>query len=181
MGCLITLTDKDIFSEIEVEEVKIWNIRKTVKVIILNKKNEIALVTDSIYNSCLLPGGGIEEGEDFIQAIFREISEELGPEIVPFIRELFANGKFKELIDLETPEGHIVTYGGIVTEKVCKVLLAKQKDRSFGGFKIIRSNEINKIIDLQTINKDTGVTDEETIAMFRDEKEAVRLAFLKLG
>ena len=125
--------------------------------------------------------GKLEEGEDFIQAIFREISEELGPEIVPFIRELFANGKFKELIDLETPEGHIVTYGGIVTEKVCKVLLAKQKDRSFGGFKIIRSNEINKIIDLQTINKDTGVTDEETIAMFRDEKEAVRLAFLKLG
>ena len=60
-------------------------------------------------------------------------------------------------------------------------LVNKPKTKSFGGFKIISSSDVSKIVDIKTINKETGVSNETTIAMFPDEKEAVRLAFEKLS
>lgn len=47
--------------------------RPTVKVLILNDKNEVLII-----NNGLLPGGGIEDGEDDITALRREIIEEVG-------------------------------------------------------------------------------------------------------
>jgi len=125
--------------------------------------------------------GELEESENFIQALLREAKEELGEEIVPIIKTLSKKGQLVELVNLETPEKHVITYGGILEEKVWKKLLEKQKSPSFGGFRIIKQDEIKKISNLQISDRITGTTDENIIAMFPDEKEAIKLAFDKLS
>lgn len=56
--------------------IKEWEIRKTVKIILLNKKKEIALVTNPIHKCYLLPGGGINDKENLWSAANRECCEE---------------------------------------------------------------------------------------------------------
>lgn len=76
MTYLITLKDKDIFPDKEVAEVSEWTPRRTVKIIIKNSEGKIALVTNPIHNCFLLPGGGIDEGEEIFAAADRESREE---------------------------------------------------------------------------------------------------------
>ncbi len=124
--------------------------------------------------------GGLEEGEDFMQALLREVKEELGDEIVLFIKKLKGAGQLKEICHYETPERQTVIYGTIAGEDILKMMLKKEKNDSFGGFKIIRQDEIEKIVDLKNINREIGAT-EEIIAMFPAAKKAVEIAFEKLG
>ena len=124
--------------------------------------------------------GKLEEGEDFLQALLREVKEELGEEIVPIIKRLSDSGELKELSNYDTPEKQIITYGAIVVEDVLKTLLEKEKTDSFGGFKLIKYNEVEKILDIQKFDKTIGVAEENIIAMFLDEAETVKIAFKKL-
>ena len=127
--------------------------------------------------------GGLKGEENFLQALLREIREELGEEGTLVILALFdmKEGQLTRLVDDDRPEKQSVTYGGIVKEYVLDTLVAKEKGPTFGGFKVIYRHEVDQIVDLRTFDKTTGVTDEDVIAMFSDEKEAVRLAFEKLG
>lgn len=125
--------------------------------------------------------GGLEEGEDFTQALFREVQEELGDEILKVVKKLYDAGKVVELINKNGSEKEIITYGIIIEENVWKNMVNREKKASFGGFKVIRPNDVKKIVDLKHIDRNMGVTDENTIAMFPDEKEAVKMAFEKLS
>ncbi len=125
--------------------------------------------------------GKLEEGEDFMGALLREIEEELGDEVATILRNLAKEKSFEILINDDHPEKQVITYGVIVDESVLHILTSRAKSSTFGGFKIIRREGVDKIIDLRTIDKTTGVTDANTIAMFPDEKEAVLVAFERLG
>lgn len=83
MKYLITLKDKDIFPEKKVIEVSEWTPRRTVKIIIKNNEDKIALVTNPFHNCFLLPGGGIDDGEEIYIAADRESREETKYSIVP--------------------------------------------------------------------------------------------------
>ena len=77
----MTLYDEDIFpNKPEITGV-VWKDRPTGKVVLLNERNEIALVSNDVSKFFLLPGGGIEEGEDIIAGTKRECREETGYEI----------------------------------------------------------------------------------------------------
>lgn len=99
---LKTLYDKDIFPTKEFCAVSKWNKRKTVKIILINKKKEIALVTNPIHKCYLLPGGGINDKEDLFITADRECQEEVGfsitvKKMVGVIKEYRArDGKFYE-------------------------------------------------------------------------------------
>ena len=125
--------------------------------------------------------GKLEAGEDFMQALLREVGEELGEKLVPVIKKLSENDNLKELVNLETNEKHVITYGAVIEPDVFNMLLNKEKTDSFGGFKIIKQSNIEKIVDLKKLNRETGVTDENVIAMFPDAKEAIQIAFEKLS
>jgi 8-oxo-dGTP pyrophosphatase MutT (NUDIX family) len=78
MQKLLVLTDKDIFPNVKVPEDTSYELRLAVKVIIFDKENKLAMVG---VRYRLLPGGGVEEGENMIEAVIREAKEEVGCDI----------------------------------------------------------------------------------------------------
>lgn len=78
---MLTLYDKDIFPNAPDTTGVAWKDRPTGKVVLFNEKKEIALVSNKVTNLFLLPGGGIEEGEDVVEGTKRECREETGYEI----------------------------------------------------------------------------------------------------
>ncbi len=55
--------------------------RRAARAVLLNSKNEVALMYVAKGHYYKLPGGGLEENEDFIQALKRELLEEVGANI----------------------------------------------------------------------------------------------------
>src|SRR3989339_1576761 len=74
------LKHSDIFPQGNIKKPKKYTDRKTVRAIILNKKDEIALVTNSIHKQFLLPGGGVES-KNLKKEIIRECLEEINQEV----------------------------------------------------------------------------------------------------
>ncbi|MEA3452779.1 MAG: NUDIX domain-containing protein [Patescibacteria group bacterium] len=81
MELLLEITDKDTNNgEIERFD-KPYRLRKAVRGVVINDKNEIALEFVSKHNYHKLPGGGVEDHETIEQALRREVREEAGCEI----------------------------------------------------------------------------------------------------
>lgn len=74
------ILSSDVFPKSEIEKPSKYTERQTVKAIVLNTKNEIALVTNSVHNLYSLPGGGAESG-DLETEIIRECLEEINQEV----------------------------------------------------------------------------------------------------
>ena len=58
-----------------------WKKRTAARAIILDNQNKIPLLWSNKYLFYKIPGGGIENGENIIKALKREIMEELGIKI----------------------------------------------------------------------------------------------------
>lgn len=56
--------------------------RKTVRGIIINEDNEVLLLYSKKFNDYTFPGGGLKEDEDHVEALSRELREEIGAKIV---------------------------------------------------------------------------------------------------
>lgn len=76
MKHLKTITDKNFNSDIPAPE--IYKERKAARAIVFDKENNVALLHASKNDYYKLPGGGIEDGEDIMEALNREIKEEAG-------------------------------------------------------------------------------------------------------
>ena len=65
-------------------------LRNGVGIIVLNKKNKVLVAKriDNSKNYWQMPQGGINEGEDFIKAAYRELEEETSIKSVELIKEL---------------------------------------------------------------------------------------------
>src|SRR3990167_2065115 len=80
MKILKTIRDKDLGLDFQNPSVYERE-REAARAIVFDKDNNIALLhaTNKSYHK--LPGGGVEKGEDIIQALKREVLEEIGCEI----------------------------------------------------------------------------------------------------
>jgi|TARA_X000001036_G_C20326998_1_gene662867 putative (di)nucleoside polyphosphate hydrolase len=72
------------------EKFKNLPLRNGVGIIVLNKKNKIFVAKriDNPKNYWQMPQGGVDEGEDFLKAAYRELEEETSIKNVELIKEL---------------------------------------------------------------------------------------------
>lgn len=94
MKLLKTIIEKDIGWDNNTKVVK-YNVRETARAVVFNDKNEVALFFVSKYGFHKIPGGRLEKNENIVDALKREIIEEVGAEI-EIICEL---GKILEIAD----------------------------------------------------------------------------------
>jgi len=78
MKKITTLYEKDIYPSKQSAESIEYADRITGKAIILDAGNNIALVGNKLNEFLLLPGGGVDDGEDIQSGIVRECLEETG-------------------------------------------------------------------------------------------------------
>ncbi len=126
--------------------------------------------------------GKCEEGEKPEKALAREVVEELGgdaAEIVLACKLMISAGyNFVKLSEVEMEREIVITYGVVAKSRFLSQL---KLSASTGGIRLITRDKVENIVDLKKFDKAIGVWDRTVTAMFADEKEAVRLAFEKLG
>lgn len=73
-----------------IEKFKNLPLRNGVGIIVLNKENKILVAKriDNSKNFWQMPQGGVDEGEDFLSAAYRELEEETSIKNVELIKEL---------------------------------------------------------------------------------------------
>lgn len=97
------LLKSTVHPDIEKLEGRIFH-RKAARGIILDGENILMLYT-ARYHDYTLPGGGIDEGEDAIQGLIRELEEETGARN---IRNISAFGMYEEYRPWYKPEHDIM-------------------------------------------------------------------------
>ena len=72
------------------EKFKNLPLRNGVGIVVLNKNNKVFVAkrVDNRKNFRQMPQGGVDEGEDFLQAAYRELEEETSIKNVELIKEL---------------------------------------------------------------------------------------------
>lgn len=78
MQNLLTIKEKDINPESPDIDVSGFMERSASRAVLLDKDGQVYLLNVSKHGYHKLPGGGIDEGEEIIQALERELMEEVG-------------------------------------------------------------------------------------------------------
>lgn len=79
MKILKTIKDADF--GLDTPAPAVYNERKAARAIVFDADKKVALLHATKVNYHKLPGGGVEEGEDWIEALKREALEEIGCQI----------------------------------------------------------------------------------------------------
>lgn len=82
------------------EEVRGYRTREAGRAVVFDEDNKVALLHVTKENYYKLPGGGIEDGEDKITALYRECQEEIGCD-VDIINELGVIVEYRKIFTLK--------------------------------------------------------------------------------
>ena len=131
--------------------------RKAARAIILNGEDILLLYTER-YQDCTLPGGGIDDHEDPVEGMIRELEEETGARN---IREISAFGMYEEYRPWYKPEHDIMHM-----ESYCYVCTV---DRELGPTSF-EDYEINNGMKPLWVNIHQAITHNETTMEKSDKK-----------
>lgn len=101
--------------------------RDRVEVLIQDDNNQILLGKDKQWNTWTLPGGGIDPGEDIVEAAKREAAEEVGINIKPI---KILNGQTVKSTGWRKPNDKII---GDITHFVLAKPVDNKKTENFGS------------------------------------------------
>ncbi|MFA6258047.1 MAG: NUDIX domain-containing protein [Candidatus Paceibacterota bacterium] len=140
------LYNSDIFPKSEIKKPKKYEKRETVKAIVLNRKGEIALVTNPIHNLFSLPGGGAESVNLEIE-IIRECLEETNQEV----KIIGMVGKTKEFRDKYKKEFTTTCFVAKAVKKFKKDSRTEEEIKN--GLRVVWVNKKKLINIFNTQNK----------------------------
>ena len=152
------------------EKFKNLPLRSGVGIIVLNRKNKVFVAKriDNPKNFWQMPQGGVDEGEDFLTAAYRELEEETGIKNVELIKEISGT------LTYELPE-HLLG-------KIWRGRYKGQKQKWFLMKYLGNDNEINikthkpKFLDWKWIDIDriTDVVVDFKLHIYQELKKKIR-------
>lgn len=140
--------------------------RDAARAIIFNDDKEVLFIYSSYYNDVSMPGGGVDEGEDLIEALYRECLEEAGAVLDSHkeyykITEKRANITSKEEFNIFTSYYYICTYSKLVEPSLLDYeIKLGYENRWLSLDEAIKLNE-KALIKLTKNKKYTGVITRE--------------------
>lgn len=115
--------------------------------------------------------GGMKEGESPPEALMREGVEEIGDEALNMACDEVS---LKQIYRFADGENLKVVYGvKLPCEFLTKIRLGPQS----GGLRLFKEKDLPYVRDLKEFDRNEGVMDRGTTAMFADTKEAIEIAF----
>ena len=78
MKNILVIKEQDFIPESPVVDTSMFKKRGAARAVLLDSNNQVYLINVSLHGYHKLPGGGIDEGESVIQALERELLEEVG-------------------------------------------------------------------------------------------------------
>lgn len=171
---------KIITNNYNLKEKDITEIVKRVKVILINCKNEIILGYSN--NEYQFPGGHVEEGENLIDAVKREIKEETGIELELNKLKPFAclQGYYKDWPSIGKNRKTEIYYYEIKTDKLPNINNTKYTEKEIEGNYELRFIPIEKVENEITDNTKTyedkhGIAKEmlEVFKIYKNIKKEV--------
>lgn len=121
METIATFNRENIPEEI----IKGFRHRRAVRGVIVDKENNVALLHAVVEGYYGLPGGGVQEDEDFTQGILRECKEEIGC-TVEILHELGTTIEYREKYTLiNESHGYM---GKVIGEKGEPILLGDEDE-----------------------------------------------------
>lgn len=78
MNTILVITAQDFDSDSPIVDTASFGTREAARAVLLDKHNQIYLLNVSGHSYHKLPGGGIDKDEDTVQALERELMEEIG-------------------------------------------------------------------------------------------------------
>lgn len=120
------------------------SLRPSVRAII-QQDDKLAMVYNQKYDYYAFPGGGVEDGENFHQALIREVKEETGLKVIPETIEE------QVLEDYEEEEGLVLTFVE-PKEALRKNLYDDHKENNGSAWIKLESGILEMLIEGRYIN-----------------------------
>lgn len=125
--------------------------------------------------------GKLEEGEDFIPGLQREVAEELGLVLTLEPKHLVLLVEEKKDDTPEKEGKHVITYGAHLYDASLDLLRKIRLESGSGGLVLLPLSKLDQLSPLDPkADKKDGVKDRDAYKMFADEIAAVKLAFEKV-
>lgn len=145
-----TIRDKDV--GLNIRDPAIYGERNAARAVVFDNNGDIALLHVTKMHHHKLPGGGIEEGEEIIEALKREAIEEIGC-AVHNIRELGIIDEFRNQLSL-----HQTSYCFIANVEGEKGISRFDEGELASGFEPVWVSLDNAI---QILEQETNIDDYE--------------------
>jgi len=124
------------------QEVNAFSIREAARGIVFDSENMIALLYSKKFNYYKLPGGGVEEGEDYETALKRECQEEIGCD-VEVLNELGIIIEYRKKYNLKQTS-HCYT-AKVIGEKGISTLTESEREEEFETVWVPLKEAIQKV------------------------------------
>lgn len=143
MEILKTITEKD-FGRLETPgKWGEYRIRPGARAILINELSQVALMHVTKQSYYKLPGGGIDEGEDKITALKRELLEEVGATSVEVVSEIGQVDEFRD--EWEVKAEHFC-YLAKISGEITKPSRTEKEIEN--GYETVWANNIDQAIKL---------------------------------
>lgn len=171
MKKILTITEQDINPQAPDLETSAFYHRRASRAIVLNDQGKVALLKVNNRNYHKLPGGGIEDGEDEITALHRELLEEIGCNAV-VVSEVGEIVEYRNKWQLKQ-----TSYGYLAKQDGAQQEVAFTEHEQEEGFEVVWASSIDRAIALleQDVpsNYDGHFIQRRDLALLRAAKQTL--------